>query len=264
MSIAAECPHCETRFHLQPELAGKTMRCPNPDCRQVFEVAAALPPLPTMPLDDGPSEPEVVEAQVVAPPKGKTKPPKPPKRPRPTEPEVVEAVVVPPARPGKKAPPADGPREVVWSPDADLPPPAPPPRPTRPAFEEVRDDPVRPRRKRRKDRGPVVLVGLFVLLGLTAGGGVLYWVKYKRLNQDAAVARAEDLFKDANKQKQAEEAYTKLVADYPDHPDVEKFKFFADLAAMKQRSAPSPTARTRSRPSPRSRGSSRPARTRRS
>ena len=36
MSIVVQCPHCETRFNLQSEMNGKSMRCPNLECRQVF------------------------------------------------------------------------------------------------------------------------------------------------------------------------------------------------------------------------------------
>ena len=43
MSIVAACPHCESRFHLQPDLIGKAMRCPNPDCREPFVVEEAKP-----------------------------------------------------------------------------------------------------------------------------------------------------------------------------------------------------------------------------
>ena len=43
MSIAAECPYCETRFNLQPEMAGRSMRCPNLECRQVFLVQETTP-----------------------------------------------------------------------------------------------------------------------------------------------------------------------------------------------------------------------------
>ena len=49
MSIVAECPHCESRYNLQPDLVGKAMRCPNPDCREVFvvrEVVVVAPPPP--------------------------------------------------------------------------------------------------------------------------------------------------------------------------------------------------------------------------
>jgi outer membrane protein assembly factor BamB len=51
--IAAVCPHCDSRYSLQPDLLGKAMRCPNPDCREVFvvqadatQVAPASPPPP--------------------------------------------------------------------------------------------------------------------------------------------------------------------------------------------------------------------------
>ena len=30
MSIVVKCPHCETKFNLQPDMVGKSMRCPEP------------------------------------------------------------------------------------------------------------------------------------------------------------------------------------------------------------------------------------------
>ncbi|MBN9521647.1 PQQ-binding-like beta-propeller repeat protein [bacterium] len=252
MSIAVECPHCETRFHLQPELAGKMVRCPNLDCRQVFEFAAALPPLPMIPRDETPAPrpepvPEVVEAELAPapPPKAKPRPPKPPKpaRTEPRPPKVVEAVVVQPTRP---KPAADGPKEVVWTPDADLPPavPAPPPPPR---YEEVRDDdgPVR-RRRRRTNRGPIILVGLVVLAGLTAGAGGLYYVRYLRLVQERHVVQAEGLYKDG-KYPDAKKSFEEIVVKYPDHADVEKYRFFADLSAL-QTAARTVTNRDNPRP----------------
>ena len=38
MAIVVACPHCETKFNLQPDMVGKSMRCPNLECRQVFTV----------------------------------------------------------------------------------------------------------------------------------------------------------------------------------------------------------------------------------
>ena len=38
MAIVVSCPHCETKFNLQPDMVGKSMRCPNLECRQVFTV----------------------------------------------------------------------------------------------------------------------------------------------------------------------------------------------------------------------------------
>ncbi len=47
MHITVFCPHCQSRYQLDPSLRGKRMRCPNTICRTVFEVqdeAEAVPP----------------------------------------------------------------------------------------------------------------------------------------------------------------------------------------------------------------------------
>jgi outer membrane protein assembly factor BamB len=51
VTIPVVCPHCDTRFQLSDDLLGKSMRCPNPDCREVFTVASE---------DAPPSYPEIV------------------------------------------------------------------------------------------------------------------------------------------------------------------------------------------------------------
>src|SRR5262245_10523312 len=58
VTIPVQCPHCETIFQLSPDLAGKSMRCPNPDCREVFEVKALEVPVAAPPVAE-PSEPVV-------------------------------------------------------------------------------------------------------------------------------------------------------------------------------------------------------------
>ncbi|MFO0848911.1 MAG: PQQ-binding-like beta-propeller repeat protein [Gemmataceae bacterium] len=54
MTIPVVCPHCDTRFQLSDELLGKSMRCPNPDCREVFTVAAEVAP-PSAPVPPPPA-----------------------------------------------------------------------------------------------------------------------------------------------------------------------------------------------------------------
>ncbi len=56
MSITTQCPECESRFHLQPDLLGKGMRCPN--CQHVFlvETIDSDPPAST-PEDSAPDPP---------------------------------------------------------------------------------------------------------------------------------------------------------------------------------------------------------------
>lgn len=54
VTIPAECPHCASVYQVSPDLAGKAMRCPNPDCKEVFSVrppaddgsSASIPELP--------------------------------------------------------------------------------------------------------------------------------------------------------------------------------------------------------------------------
>src|SRR5438067_93262 len=67
--IAVLCPHCESRYQLQPELVGKRMRCPNPLCREIFVVqeegqAAAEPPPEPEPPATRPAAPETRPGQV--------------------------------------------------------------------------------------------------------------------------------------------------------------------------------------------------------
>ncbi len=50
MTIVVECPHCESRYNLQPDMSGKTMRCPNGDCREIFTVQPVDPPKPVTPV----------------------------------------------------------------------------------------------------------------------------------------------------------------------------------------------------------------------
>jgi hypothetical protein len=46
--ITVDCPRCGSRYHLDPSMRGQRMRCPNPLCREVFEVREAEPALPGM------------------------------------------------------------------------------------------------------------------------------------------------------------------------------------------------------------------------
>ena len=48
--ISIICPHCQSRYQVEPDLCGRAMRCPNPVCRAVFEVKEEEPaPLPSRP-----------------------------------------------------------------------------------------------------------------------------------------------------------------------------------------------------------------------
>jgi tetratricopeptide (TPR) repeat protein len=59
MHITAYCPSCHSRYQLDPGLRGQRMRCPNPVCREVFEVQDAGP-------EETPAQARHVEPTVTA------------------------------------------------------------------------------------------------------------------------------------------------------------------------------------------------------
>ena len=224
MTIAVECPHCETRFRLQPDLAGKAMRCPNSSCREVFEVRPLAPDEPAA----RPGQRSGAVAEFVPVLEAEVAPPPAPTRgafgaarraPKPAEQEVVEAVVVAP-------PPV---KEVVWSADADVPP---PPRrgPVKAEAADDGDDLVV--RRRKKSRGPLVLAVLGVLTVLTAGIGGVFIFRYQALAESRAAAEAEQQYAGAEYAK-AGRSYDDLATKYAGGRDAETYRFFADLAAVR-------------------------------
>lgn len=246
MSIVAECPHCETRFNLQPDLVGKSMRCPNLDCRQVFTVQpvkAAKAAKPAKPGKGASGSVEdfvpVVEAKPARPkpkpvPNPKAKPAAPPE----SAFEVVEEKTA-------------GPKEVVWSGDAappllpappgKAPPPNPPAKPaasaarattraTKPTSRPV----VRPPRRKRKKGGTTRLillgVALLAVVGLSiglfqaiTGGGKK---EEEEMATKAKAAFDEGKYTDAGKQ------YDEIIKDHPESTARPRYEFYSKLAAL--------------------------------
>jgi len=57
--MIVQCPHCETKYNVQPEVLGKSMRCPNRGCGKVFKaqpLAQPVEPEPTQPVAKPASE----------------------------------------------------------------------------------------------------------------------------------------------------------------------------------------------------------------
>lgn len=256
MSIVAACPHCQNRFHLQPDLLGKAMRCPNPDCREPFVVEEAKPKA-KKPPEPRPGQTSgtvgdvvpIVEAELAAPPKPRPAPPKPTRKSKanpdlpplfdePAEPQVVDAVVVkpPPKEPEVidavvVAPPKM--REIVWSPDADLPgaPPAandkPPPADDDPDFE---DETIVRKRKKKSNRAPIVLIGLCIATVVIGAGIWWYAFRVEKANEDQEFAEAMGHYT-KGEFGPAATAFKALADKYPGN--AEKYVFFTDLAGMR-------------------------------
>jgi hypothetical protein len=198
VAIVVQCPHCETKFNLQPDMIGKSMRCPNLDCRQVFTVRP--------------------QGREVEPPKSEPLPPPPVVEARVVEAKVVEAAVV--------APPKV--KEVVWSDGVDVPPPrgktAPRPLP----LDDGPDEPV-VRRKKKKSRGPVILIGMSVVIVLLVGAGVFYVLRIQGEAEKTLAKQAEGEY-GKGEYAAAAKSFEKLAAEYPDSDQAPRYQFFADLA----------------------------------
>jgi hypothetical protein len=232
VSIVVQCPHCETRFNLQSDMNGKSMRCPNLECRQVFTVKALEEKGPA-PAYELPPEPAAPPASSKPPKPSKpgaskpTKPPKPAKAPAKTataEPEVVDAVIV-------DAAVVSGPKEVVWSEGTDVPPPAPAKKGRKPLQAEAVDDDLPVRRKRKHSRRPLLLAVMLISIVGLLGFGAFYIIYFQSKNEEKLAALAKEQYA-KGEYGEAAKTYDKLTKEYSSSKDADKYKFFADLASM--------------------------------
>lgn len=220
MSIVVQCPHCETKFNLQPDMVGKSMRCPNLDCRQVFTVKPQAKEIE-------PPKPEPIPAvprPVPVPPPPPAKSRKPDRlRPRP---DIVEAVIVEAAI---VAPPSV--KEVVWSEGTDAPPAG--RKPVRPEVVEETEPDDEPiiRRKKKRNRGAWVLIGMSVAIVALIGFGVLYVLRFQDLTEKKLAQQADEEYANAE-YSAAAKSFEKLASEYPTSESFDRYQFFADLAGM--------------------------------
>ena len=267
MTIAAVCPHCDTTFQLQPDLAGKTIRCPNFDCREPFTVTAAKapavpvepPPLPpttvSMPgtnladfLPVLPAEPglpyERVESADVSPLVAEGSPVAGEKRPPANDPVPVAkrlppadlpvAALLPPVPVAKRLDRPDGPKEVAWRADADLP--APPLPATLPPRSETTiesaNEPLLFRRKKSRSVPQMILLGLIVATiasGLAAGG---WWLLVVRQSESMLAKSAAEAYDNGNFAAAATQ-FEALAKDYPSSSEASRYSFLLALAKLR-------------------------------
>ncbi len=253
VTIPVDCPHCETRFQLSPDLVGKWMRCP--ECHEVFVVQSAATPaeVPPTVLDPGFGEApaaddqpfERIEADDFARPepvRQEIAPLAPPPEPIPTlQPlteydlptlkplpdDVAAAKSIPTAKSLPIAPIVPGPREVAWT--GAAPPPAGPVAVAAPAAVADDDQPFI-RRRRRRTWPALLLVGVVLALfaTLTATGIGLY--RHYVLTESQMAREAEDAYQDGNFPV-AQKKYEEVLAAFPDSSDADKYRFFANLSA---------------------------------
>ena len=243
MTLGVRCPHCESQFQLSEDLLGKSMRCPNPDCREIFEVREDRPavPEPPAPID---LEPDLV-APIAAPTSGSVADFLPvfeiAAAPLPVM--IYDAEVLPAAKslplpkkaaailPAVKLPEATalpGPREVAWDAAAEsLPVPKPPAPKLKP--KPVDDTPVGGRRK-RKGVPKALLALISVALFGTLVGVVVMLVLRGQQTEAKQVKEAEKLYAEG-KFGEAAKRYEELQQEYPDGENTKKYEFFTKLSA---------------------------------
>jgi len=263
VTIPVECPHCETRFQLSPEMAGKSMRCP--ECREVFVAQSAAAPVEVPRADEQPFErieshdynaparvnpaadhalnpptlaplpDDELNPPTIQPARDELNPPtiqplhdelNPPTL-APLPDDVRTARSVPTARQLPKAQLLRGPKEVAWSGDA---PPAAGVAAAAPVPAD-RDDGEDPfiRRRRRRGVPKLLLAGVAVaVLGTLAVAGIgLY--RYAILTESQLAEEAEAAYKDGNFPA-AQQKYEELLVRFDGSSDAEKYRFFADLS----------------------------------
>jgi len=201
--IGVECPHCETTFQFDAIMAGKSVRCPNPDCRDVFVVPGPIAADP-VPIVDA----EVVTAQI------------------PTSPA-----------PKKRLTPQASPRVVRWQEPA---PAENKKRPVKDSQPEPEEAPTSRRRKRGRLQRAMFLFAVLGTIGTLAAGG---WLLFKKAVLDERqTAKDAERYYSEGKYGEAGRTYEELIRDYPTADDIDKYKFFASISAI-QAAVSSPTAK---------------------
>ncbi len=249
MHIITYCPSCQSRYQLQPDLVGKQIRCPNPVCRQVFEVR--------IDGQNGESEnndsPDGIRWQEEPPPvrrKSELSGPTGLTEPASSDPQKSRSKT-PGFRPAKPPiafdQPVTGPTgaKVPLSPpdgvpaSDDLPPPTWPEPPVRAPGEPATDSPAAAseaaspifpptaKARRRRSLWLTMGIGLFVAL-LSTLVTVFVWSTLHETEENLFQA-AEDLFGEG-KFAQAADKFDRLIRDYPDSPQFDEYDLLAALS----------------------------------
>jgi hypothetical protein len=222
------------------------MRCPNLDCRKTFVVKATAKPVEPPSLPPDPSE----EPSPAPTSTRRATPPEKPKAAKSSKPPL-EATEFETEIPKPKV------KEVVWSEDAALPPP-PKPKATAQAVGEPPEDEPTPqpkrtksgkkpsraaeqrdepddipivRRRKKKERGPWILIGMLAAVFAVVAFGAIYLLKFQGESEALLAKQAEDEYKKGD-HLTAQKSFEKLAADYPDGENAPRYKFFAELAGL--------------------------------
>jgi tetratricopeptide (TPR) repeat protein len=204
---------------------GKTMRCPNLECRKAFIVKAkqAAPPPPA--YEPPPPPPPTPTSG---------KPPKPTPPVPPPKPEIVEVVVVEASLVSKPKV-----KEVVWSQDKEPPPPVRnSPKTIKPEAVDDADSigdrgniPIR--RKKKRSLGPIILIAMSIFIVMAIGGSILY-IGYFQQESERQLAEAAKAHYEKGEWAEAAKSYENLLAEYPSSDKSDEYRFFAAISSLQK------------------------------
>jgi predicted Zn finger-like uncharacterized protein len=237
VAVDVVCPHCETQFHLKPDMLGKAMRCP--ECKDIFTVTAAREEFPPLLPEEAPPKEvpyERIEADPVMAPAILDAEPVALLKPAVLLPQLPTAIPLPakayptaiplPAK-ARRMEEAEEPgvREVDWRSSAAAPP-----------IVAMLDEPVpaaldlgTPKPKRNP--WPLVLTGLIVLIAVLAVGTIAKVLIDRSRQEEILAEQAETSFKDRNFPEAARQ-FEELLAQYPESAGAERYRFFQSLSAL--------------------------------
>ena len=133
--------------------------------------------------------------------------------------QIVEAAIV--------APPKV--KEVVWSEGTDAA--AGAKKPMQAEFLDETDEQPILRRKKKKSRGPWILIGMSAAIVLVVGFGILFILRFQDQTEKNLAKQADEEYKKGD-YASASRSFEKLAAEYPTSDEQPRYAFFADLSGM--------------------------------
>jgi len=223
--IVVYCPECQSKYHLQPNLAGRRMRCPNPACKTTFFVkpgedgsgdnGGLIPPPPENGPSGSASGPLIANAYGEMVPMRKTgrRDDVPIARPAPHPVEDLDWRTAPPPVQGEAG--AGESAHTVYQP---------PPKTLTPAIVESDASP-------RRKRSLAVIAGLLLVIGGMTGGAVWYVAKALSQSEERLRAEAEADYK-AERFRPAQKKYGILADKFGRSEKAVQYRLLADLADL--------------------------------
>jgi outer membrane protein assembly factor BamB len=224
--IITYCPSCQSRYQLEPDLVGKQIRCPNPVCRQIFEVQ--VDGKNGEPEND--DSPDSIRWQDEPPPvrraePTKADPPSPRSKAPGFGPSTVPTGAVPPV--SDRSAPSDDPPPAWPAPPVGVPDESAADSPAA-AFESTPPPVFPPTARARRRRSLWLTVGISLSVALLSTLVTVFVWSALHETEENLFQAAKDLYAEG-KFAQAADKFDRLIRDYPDSPQFDQYDLLAAL-----------------------------------